>query len=155
MRVPNVSLFHGNLVDMVQGKLTQFQYVPPGTPLTPGVYNFELNAAGAAECRLPPAFPVLWTKTTPGGLEPSVSTVQVTVTDASGSTEWEEQTDLIHSDGVDRSAFRGRDRRACCARSIRFGDGTNGVALPDDADGDVFLAERLRTGRQHRSGFAA
>jgi hypothetical protein len=132
VRVPNVSLFHGNLVDMVQGKRIQFQYVPPGTPLTPGVYNFELNAAGAAECRLPPAFPVLWAKTTPGGLEPSVSTVQATVTDASGSTNWEERTDLIHSDGVaDRHFVVETDE--LLRTLVRFGDGTNGLALPDDA----------------------
>jgi len=132
VRVPNVALFHGNLVDMVQGKFTQFQYVPPGTPLTPGVYNFQLNASGAAECRLPPAFPVLWTKTTPGGLQPSVSTVRVSVTDASGSTDWEEQTDLIHSDGItDRHFVVETDEQL--RTLIRFGDGTNGLALPDDA----------------------
>ncbi len=132
VRVPNVALFHGNLVDMVQGKFTQFQYLPPGTPLTPGSYNFQLNAAGAAECRLPPAFPVLWTKTTPGGLQPSVSTVRVTVTDASGTTEWEEQTDLVHSDGVADRHFV-VETNELLRTLIRFGDGTNGVALPDDA----------------------
>jgi hypothetical protein len=132
VRVPNVSLFHGNLVDMVQGSLAQFQYAPPGTPPALGTYNFQINAAGAAECRLPPYFPVLWTKTTPGGLEPSVSTMRVSVTDASGSTIWEEQTDLIHSDGVtDRHFVIETDelRRSL----IRFGDGTNGLVLPDDA----------------------
>jgi Baseplate J-like protein len=132
VRVPNVALFHGNLVDVVQGKFTQFQYLPPGAPLTPGTYNFQLNAAGSAECRLPPAFPVLWTKTTPGGLQPSVSTVHVSVTDASGTTKWEEQTDLIHSDGVgDRHFVVETDE--LLRTLIRFGDGTNGVALPDDA----------------------
>lgn len=132
VRVPNVSLFHGNLVDMVQGNLVQFQYAPPGTPIVPGIYNFQLNAAGAAECRLPPYFPVLWTKTTPGGLEPSISTVQVSVTDASGSTTWEEQPDLVHSDGVaDRHFVVETDELR--RNLIRFGDGTNGIALPDDA----------------------
>jgi hypothetical protein len=132
VRVSNVALFHGNLVDMVQGKFTRFQYLAPGTPLTPGVYNFQFNAAGAALCRLPPAFPVLWTKTTPGGLQPSVSTVHVTVTDASGTTDWEEQTELIHSDGVtDRHFVVETDE--LMRTLVRFGDGTNGVALPDDA----------------------
>lgn len=132
VRMRNVALFHGNLVDMVQGKFTEFQYLPPGAPLTPSTYNLQLNAAGAAECRLPPAFPVLWTKTTPGGLQPSVSTVHVMVTDASGTTEWEEQTDLIHSDGVaDRHFVVETDE--LLRTLIRFGDGTNGVALPDDA----------------------
>ncbi len=129
--IPNISLFHGNLVEMVQGKETKFLYVPPGTPLTPGVYNFQFNAVGAAECRLPPAFPVLWTKTTPGGLQPSVSTVQITVTDSSGTTQWQEQTDLIHSESTDRHFVVETDEQL--RTQIRFGDGTNGLALPDDA----------------------
>jgi hypothetical protein len=132
VRVDKVSLFHGNLVDVVQGLPQAFNYLPPAAPTTPGSYHFELNAAGAAQCRLPPAFPVLWTNTTPGGLIPSVSTVQVVVTDASGSSVWLERPDLIHSDGVtDRHFVVETDE---LLRSlVRFGDGTNGVALPDDA----------------------
>jgi Baseplate J-like protein len=132
LRVPNVSLFHGNLLNMVQGKPTSFQYAPAGTPLTPGVYHFRTSAAGAVECRLPPAFPVLWTATTPGGLQPSVSTVQVSVTDASGTAVWTEQPDLIHSDGVtDRDFVVETDE--LLRTLVRFGDGINGLALPDDA----------------------
>lgn len=132
VRIPNVTLFHGNLVDMVQGEYRKFAYTPPGTPLSEGIYNFERNPAGAAICRLPPAFPVLWTKTTPGGLEPSVSTVTVTVTDASGTFTWEEQPDLIHSDGItDRHFVVETDESL--RTLIRFGDGVNGLALPDDA----------------------
>jgi hypothetical protein len=132
VRVTGVSLFHGNLIDVVQGKPTQFQYVPRGTPLTPGVYHFDLNHAGAAECRLPPAFPALWTNTNPGGLEPSVSTVKIAVTDSSGTTNWAEQPDLIHSDGTtDRHFVVETDERL--RTLVRFGDGENGLALPDDA----------------------
>jgi hypothetical protein len=132
VRVANVSLFHGNLLDMVQGRPRQFDYVPPAAPPTPGVYGFELNAAGAAQCRLPPAFPVLWTNTAPGGLIPALSTVQVTVTDAGGSSTWLERPDLIHSDGVaDRHFVVETDE--LLRTLLRFGDGTNGVALPDDA----------------------
>jgi hypothetical protein len=132
VRVVNVSLFHGNLLDVVQGRPTQFRYVPPGTALTPGIYNFDMNPAGAAECRLPPAFPVLWKKTTPGGLEPSVSTVQVTVTDASGTTEWTEQTDLVHSNGTTDHHFV-VETDELQRTLVRFGEDTNGVALPEDA----------------------
>ncbi len=132
VRMANVSLFHGNLVDMVQGKLTKFQYVPPGTPLMPGFYHFRSSAAGAAECRLPPAFPVLWTNTEPGGLAPSFSTVKVAVTDASGTASWAERPDLIHSDGeTDRHFVVETDERL--RTLVRFGDGVNGLALPDDA----------------------
>lgn len=132
VRVPDVTLFHGNLLNMVQGAYTRFQYAPPGTSPAPGVYHWQINGAGAAECRLPPAFPVLWKKTTPGGLEPSVSTVELTVSTAGGSATWEEQPDLIHSDGVSDEHFVVEtDERL--RTLIRFGDGTNGVALPDDA----------------------
>jgi uncharacterized phage protein gp47/JayE len=129
--IPDVALFHGNLVDIVQGKQTKFQYVPPGAPLSGGVYHFQLNAAGAAECHLPPAFPVLWTKTSAGGLQPSVSTLQVTVTDSSGAATWQERTDLIHSKSTDRHFVVETDERLHTL--VRFGDGTNGLALPDGA----------------------
>jgi hypothetical protein len=131
-RIPNVSLFHGNVLDMLQGKPVSFQYTPPGTPLAPGAYHFGLNSAGAAECRLPPAFPVLWTTTTPGGLDPSVSTVQVTVTDATGTTAWTEQPDLIHSGGITDHDFV-VETDELQRTLVRFGDGTNGLELPDDA----------------------
>jgi hypothetical protein len=131
VRVPGVSLFHGNLLDMVQGNPRKFQYVPPETPLIPGFYHFEINAAGAAECRLPPAFPVLWTNTAPGGLAPSVSIVTVTVTDASGTFNWTEQTDLIHSEFTDRHFVVETDELQ--RTLVRFGDDTNGLALPSDA----------------------
>ena len=92
----------------------------------------SFNLRGDAECRLPPAFPVLWTTDHPGGLQPSVSTVHVTVADASGMTTWQEQPDLIHSDGVtDRHFVVETDE--LLRTLVRFGDGTNGIALPDDA----------------------
>ena len=69
LRVPDISLFHGNLVDVVQGTKQEFQYVSPGTPLSPGMYAYYTNASGAVECRLPPAFPVLWTKTANQGYD--------------------------------------------------------------------------------------
>ncbi len=132
VRVPDVALFHGNLLDMVQGRPAQFTYLPAGAFAAPGVYHVSTNAAGAAECRLPPAFPVLWTQTVPGGQQPSVSTLRVTVTDASGSAAWLEQPDLIHSDGITDRHFVVETDEAL-RTLVRFGDGTNGLALPDDA----------------------
>lgn len=131
VRVPGVSLFHGNLLNMVQGTPQTFYYVAPGVPLTTSTYHFQINAAGAAECRLPPAFPVLWTKTTPGGYENSVSTVSITSTDASGTMRWAEQPDLIHSESSDRHFVVETDESL--RTLVRFGDGTNGMELPDDA----------------------
>lgn len=131
LRVPNISLFHGNLVDVVQGTEQEFQYVPPGTPLSPGMYAYYTNASGAFECRLPPAFPVLWTKTANQGYDAPVSTVKVKVVDASGTKHWNEQPDLIHSESsaLDFVVETDENLRSL----VRFGDGTNGAALANDA----------------------
>jgi predicted phage baseplate assembly protein len=131
-RVADVSLFHGNLIDMVQGKQVTLQYEPAGTPVSPGTYHIESDTAGNAICKLPPALPVLWTKTTPGGLMPSVSTVVIRVTDVSGTTSWKEQPDLVHSDGVNDRHFV-VETDELLRTQIRFGDGINGLALPKDA----------------------
>jgi predicted phage baseplate assembly protein len=119
-------------VDMVQGRQVKVQYAPAGAPVSPGVYHVETDQAGNAICKLPPAQPVLWTRTTPGGLEPSVSTVNVTVTDPSGTTAWSEQPDLIHSDGVNDRHFV-IETDELLRTQVRFGNGTNGLALQDDA----------------------
>jgi len=130
-RVAGVSFFHGNLVDLVQGTERSFQYLPPGSTLSPGQYCFQVTRQGFAQCKLPPAFPVLWTKTANDGYTPPQSTASVTITDASGVSDWAEQPDLIHSDGVeDRHFVVETDENL---RSlVRFGDGTNGVEIPND-----------------------
>jgi Baseplate J-like protein len=130
-KIANLSLFHGNLLDLVQGASQSFQYVPPGATLGAGQYHFQATRHGFAQCKLPPAFPVLWTKTAADGYTPPVSTVRVTAMDASGAANWSEQPDLIHSDGVEDRDFVvevDEDLRAL----VRFGDGTNGLALADD-----------------------
>ncbi len=131
LRVPDISLFHGNLVDVVQGTKQEFQYVSPGTPLSPGMYAYYTNASGAVECRLPPAFPVLWTKTANQGYDAPVSTVRIKVVDPSGTTHWNEQPDLIHSESgaLDFVVETDENLRSL----IRFGDGTNGAVLANDA----------------------
>jgi hypothetical protein len=130
-RVPGISLFHGNLVNLVQGTKQQFEFVAAGTPLGPGTYAFQLNAAGAVECKLPPAFPVLWTATANQGYDAPVSTVLVSLTDPAGTTTWSEQHDLIHSGADDGDFVVETDENL---RSlIRFGDGVNGLAVPADA----------------------
>ena len=135
LRVPGISLFHGNLVDVVQGTNRTLEYVPSGTPLTPGVYEYQLNAAGAVECRLPPAWPVLWTKTSNQGYDNPVSTVEVQVTDASGVTIWTEVPDQIRSEATDPNFVVETDENL---RSlVRFGDGVNGAVLANDASVNI------------------
>ncbi|MDE3150290.1 MAG: baseplate J/gp47 family protein [Acidobacteriota bacterium] len=130
-RVPSISCFHGNLLDLVQGAKRTFEYLAPGSPPSPGNYEYQLDAKGAVECRLPPAFPVLWTKTANRGYAPPISSVKVSVTDSAGTATWHEQPDLIHSTGADRDFVVETDENL---RSlVRFGDGANGAAVADDA----------------------
>ncbi len=131
VRVPNVSLFHGNLVSMVQGRTQFATYDAPGTPLAPGTFAYRRLSNGAAVCHLSPAFPVLWTKTTPGGYQSSVSTLTVSVQDSSGVKSWTEQPDLIHSESTDTHFVVETDEHL--RTLVRFGDGTNGSTLTEDA----------------------
>ena len=129
--VHDVSLFHGNLVDMVQGLPQKATYYPAGVPLPdPSSFYYETFASGAAVCKLP-NLPVLWQKTTPGGYDVPVSTVQVQVTPSVGSPDWTEQHDLVHSTAEDQDFVVETDEQL---RSlVRFGNGVNGQELPENA----------------------
>jgi hypothetical protein len=128
--VRDVSLFHGNLVDMVQGLPRQATYYPPGSPLPDSnSFYYESHSDGTAICKLP-NFPVLWRKTAPGGYDEPRSTVQAHVVPSIGSPDWIEQHDLIHSTGADPHYVVETDEQL---RSlVRFGDGTNGQLLPEN-----------------------
>ena len=129
--VRDVSMFHGNLVDMVQGLPQNAVYYAPGTPLPDSSsFYYETFASGTTICKLP-NLPVLWRKTTPGGYDEPQSTVQVQVTPAVGKPDWSEQHDLIHSTGSDPHYVVETDENL---RSlVRLGDGTNGELLPQNA----------------------
>jgi predicted phage baseplate assembly protein len=78
--------------------------------------------------RLPKA-PLAFRNTTPGGDTPIRSTLRVTV--AGIAEAWEEQSDLIESDGSQQHFIVETDELG--VSQIRFGDGANGAALPDGA----------------------
>jgi uncharacterized protein YbjT (DUF2867 family) len=127
----NVSMFHGNLVDMVQGLPKNATYYPAGATL-PNEWSFyyDTYTSGTTICRLP-NLPVLWQQSTPGGYDEPQSTVQVTVTPSVGSPNWTEEHDLIHSTSSDQDFVVETDENL---RSlVRFGNGTNGEALPENA----------------------
>lgn len=129
--VRDVSMFHGNLVDMVQGTLAKAVYYAPGTTLPDSSsFYYETYSSGTTICRLP-NLPVLWQQTTPGGYDEPQSTVEVTVTPLVGSPDWTEEHDLIHSTASDPDFVVETDENL---RSlVRFGDGTNGQLLPENA----------------------
>jgi|CZKX01.1.fsa_nt_gi hypothetical protein len=129
--VRDVTMFHGNLVDMVQGLPQKAVYYAPGTPLPDSAsFYYETIASGATICKLP-NLPVLWQKTAPGGYDVPRSTVQARVTPSVTSPNWIEQHDLIHSTASDPDYVVETDEQQ---RSlVRFGDGTNGELLPENA----------------------
>lgn len=129
--VRDVSMFHGNLVDMVQGLYQTAVYYAPGTPLPDSSsFYYETLPSGASLCRLP-NLPVLWQQSTPGGYDEPHSTVQVAVVPSIGQPNWIEEHDLIHSTASDPDYVVETDENL---RSlVRFGDGANGELLPEDA----------------------
>jgi hypothetical protein len=129
--VRDVSLFHGNLVDMVQGLPQTAVYYAPGTPLPdPASFHYQSFTSGVTVCKLP-NLPVLWQKTNPGGYDVPRSTVQVHVTPSVASPEWIEQHDLIHSTSTDPHCVIETDEQL---RSlVRFGNGINGQVLPENS----------------------
>ncbi len=129
--VHDVTMFHGNLVDMVQGLPQEAVYYPPGATLPDSSsFYYETFPSGAAVCKLP-NLPLLWTQTAPGGYVQPLSTVQVEVNPSVGSPVWTEEHDLIHSTGSDADYVVETDENL---RSlVRFGNGTNGELLPENA----------------------
>ena len=129
--VHDVSMFHGNLIDMVQGLPKKAVYYAAGTPLPDSSsFYYETFPDGATICRLP-NLPVLWQKTTPGGYDVPVSTVAVQVAPSVDSPNWIEVHDLVHSTSADADYVVETDEQL---RSlVRFGDGTNGEVLPENA----------------------
>jgi hypothetical protein len=129
--VRDVSMFHGNLIDMVQGLPATAVYYAPGTPLPDtSSFYYETYTSGTTICKLP-NLPVLWQKTSPGGYDEPHSTVVAQVTPSVGSPNWVEQHDLVHSTGNDPHYVVEIDENLRAL--VRFGDGTNGELLPENA----------------------
>lgn len=143
--VTGVSRFYGNLVRITHGRPHVTTFSADETPLASADdSNFEAIDAVYYEpltrqigpeqmpwgtaLRLPKA-PLAFRNTTPGGDTPIRSTLRVTV--AGIAEAWEEQSDLIESDGSQQHFIVETDELG--VSQIRFGDGANGAALPDGA----------------------
>ncbi len=131
--VDDVSLFHGNLVQVYHGRRVETVFTEPGAPLAaPDRLHYQRTERWGTLCRLPEG-PLAYRETAPGGEEPVKSTLEVEVlVPGSGSTEWHEFISLIHSDENDDHFLVETDEEG---RSlIRFGNGGNGRDLREQAE---------------------
>ena len=145
--VRNVSMFHGNLVEVFHGRGRTIVFKDEGDPLVitpaPPALSLDLHyertrfgepARWGVICRLPDAA-LAYTQTPPGGDVPPVSTLEVTVQPPGGQAHpWNEVPSFIHSldtseNGDHFVVETDEDRRSL----IRFGNGRNGRELPDGA----------------------
>ena len=135
--VKNISLFHGNLIEVFHGREQTNIFKEPGhalviDPLKPLEFHYERTRWGAL-CRLPEAF-LAYRNTDPGGDVAPVSTLKIAVETAGGKDSWDEVPSLIHSDdsaeGGDHFIVETDENRRSL---IRFGNGKNGMELPDGA----------------------
>ncbi len=153
----DVSLFHGNLVQIAHGRPNLTLFTDPSRALDAALaaaldiertgfeaaYPFgRITEAAYQEtptgrlCPLPEA-PLAYTDTPPGGEVAPLSTLQVSV---EGIADWDEQIDLIQSRDDANHFIVETDE---IARSfIRFGRAPNGEAPPPQ----TYVAARYQTG---------
>ena len=135
--VQNVSLFHGNVVEVFHGRKQTTIFKDEGTelkttdPAKPLEFHYERTRWGTI-CRLP-SVPLAYRQTPPGGDIPPMSTLDVSVDP--GADTWDEVSSLIHSDDSSENGDHfvvetDENRRSC----LRFGNGTNGRELPAGAE---------------------
>ncbi len=157
-KVDDVSQFHGNLVFAFHGRRRTVHFLDPSEPLAaPDQYHYEPSGTDddrgyprwGTICRLPDVLlktseardaraelqPLAYRDTPPGGEVPPRSTLEIDVELPSGATDsWDERDSLVHSDdspeGGDHFVVETDEERRSL---VRFGNGTNGMLLPDGA----------------------
>jgi len=136
-RVEDVSLFHGNLVQVHNGRPTipAVAFKEPSAQLNSNEFHYEPTAWGTV-CRLPDTLsPLAYLDTLPGGDVPPLSTLTVNVVLPGGTDEWDEVPNLIHSDASDENGDHYVVETDENGRSlVRFGNGVNGKKLPEAAE---------------------
>ncbi len=129
-KVDDVSLFHGNLLEVLHGEARSLEFVPPAAADPPTTFAYEPDDRHGVLVRLPPGR-LEYRDTPPGGDAPPLSTLQVRVQTTTGTETWEERPDLIHSSGTDRHFAVETDELGMSV--VCFGNGVNGLALPEGA----------------------
>lgn len=130
----DVSLFHGNLVEVYHGRPSTTVFLDPEIPLTgENHYHYQRTRWGTI-CKLPDNEPLLYENTPPGGEETTKSSLEVTVTVDGTNDPWDEVISLIHSDDTSEGGDHFVVETDEEGRSlIRFGNGVNGRQLSDKA----------------------
>ena len=132
-KVEDVSLFHGNLIEVFQGEVRDEVFETPSDAMTPGAFAYERSEKYGALCRLPPGL-LAYRDTPVGGEVPPRSTIDLKVQTTAGTDSWDERPDLIHSDDSDEQGDHFVVETDELGSSlVRFGDGVNGKRLPDNA----------------------
>ncbi len=136
--VNNISLFHGNLIEIFHGRektvLFKDENVLLGNdPNKSYEFHYERTRWGAL-CHIPDTF-LAYRNTDPGGDVAPLSTINLTVEFLSGPSDpWNEVPSLIHSDnsgeGGDHFVVETDENHKSL---IRFGNNKNGMELPDEA----------------------
>jgi hypothetical protein len=134
----DVSVFHGNLIRIAHGRPHETTFRPADNTLCcakgdefvhTDEVHFEKTAWGTL-CPLPHK-QLAYLDTEPGGEKPTFSTLAVNVSSDSLNDAWHERSDLIESESDDVHFVVESDELGWSR--IRFGNGINGRALPDDA----------------------
>lgn len=138
-KVENISLFHGNLVEVFHGRPQRIVFKDETEQLTSAnEFYYERTERWGTLCRLPGSA-LAYRNTPPGGEVAPRSTLIVEVTDKLGAVPdpWDEVPNLIHSGTSDENGDHFVVETDELRRSlIRFGsitDGANGKELPEEA----------------------
>jgi hypothetical protein len=146
--VRDLTLFHGNLVPVTQGRPRETRFLPPNPLPLPAADDGRLRAlshghwlrrqrqdgpqqtADATLCVLPASAGVLaWRATPADGVTPPRSSLTVQV--SGFSSAWSEHSDLVDSrDDAEHFIVEVHENQTA---QLRFGNGINGRALPADA----------------------
>jgi hypothetical protein len=133
VKVADVSLFHGNLIEVFQGPIRNVEFEEFSDSMTPGAFAYERDNEHGTICRLPPG--ILAYRDSPvGGETPPRSSIDLRVQTGAGVDPWDERPDLIHSDdtieGGDHFVVETDELGSSV---VRFGNGLNGLLLPPGA----------------------
>lgn len=133
-RTEYVSRFHGNLIPVYHGRPREILFEEQIEPLDYTRFYFERTDRWGTICRLP-SEPLAYENTPPGGEVPSRSTLEVEIIVNGVADPWDEVVDLIHSDDSAENGDRFMVETDELGRSLlRFGNGTNGQQLPENAE---------------------
>ena len=139
----HISLFHGNLVTVFQGRPRNIVFKSPDAELGANEYAYEPTRWGTL-CRLPDG-PLAYQETPPGGAVPPRSTLAVTVSVDGLADPWDEVINLIHSDDSSENGDRFMVETDELGQSwLRFGNDVNGRQLPPGAE--VFCTYQVGQG---------